>query len=133
MKKRLALATTIFLAVLIMSPGAFAQKKSIGSGASSSRADAQLATLTTQLSLTDSEKENIKPILDDEAAKMHEVREDATLSKDDQRAKNKIIRDNATQKIRAFLTPDQQKTYDSISKKGHHKRADSAPTQAPTI
>jgi hypothetical protein len=127
MKKRLALITTILFTILVIVPGAFGQKKSKASGGSSSRADAQLATLTTQLSLTDSEKQNIKPILEDEGAKIHEVRMDSTLSKDDQKAKNKTIRDGASQKIRTFLTPDQQKTYDSISKKGHGKKTHSEP------
>lgn len=131
MKKRLALSTTIFLTILVIVPGSFGQKKSKTSGPSSSRADAQLAALTTQLNLTESEKQNIKPILEDEAAKIHEVRMDSTLSKDDQKAKNKTTRDSASQKIRTFLTSDQQKTYDSISKKGHGKKRDSKTAAAP--
>ena len=131
MKKRFALTTSIFLAILVIVPGALGQKKSKSSGPSSSRADSQLATLTTQLNLTDSEKQNIKPILEDEAAKIHEFKMDSTLSKEDQKAKNKITRDGASQKIRTFLTPEQQKIYDSVSKKGHGKKSETVPASAP--
>jgi Spy/CpxP family protein refolding chaperone len=131
MKKHLVLAATIFLAILVSVPCAMAQKKGKASGGSSSRVDAQLATLTTQLGLTDDEKAKIQPILSDEVAKIHEVKKDSTLSKDDQKAKNKVIRDSANQQIRALLTPDQQKTFDSISKKGHGKKDKSATAAVP--
>lgn len=100
-------------------------KKSKSSGAhkSSGRADAELADLSTSLSLTDDQKAKIKPILDDEHEKIHALRQAKTGSTDDQKAKSKGIRDEANSQIRAILTPDQQTKFQLISKKGHKKAA----------
>jgi Spy/CpxP family protein refolding chaperone len=92
-------------------------------GASAAKADSDLADLDTRLTLTDDEKAKIKPILDDETAKIHAVEMAKTGSKDDEKAKTKVIRDAANTQIRAVLTPDQQKTFDSDSKKGTRKAA----------
>jgi len=137
MKKQYVPATFL-LALLAFAPSGFAQKKG-GAGKSSSRADAQLADLTTKLALTDDEKAKIKPILDDEAAKIHVIKMDKALSVDDKKAKTKPIREDASKQIRAALTSDQAKTYDTISKKGDgekkggKKKAADAPTPAPTV
>ena len=127
------------LAILAIAPSGFAQKKAKTSGAASAHADAELADLTTKLSLTDDEKAKIKPILDDEAAKIHAVKMDKTASDDDKKAKTKPIRDDASKQIRAALTPDQAKTYDTIAKKGGDgekkhggKKATAAPTTTPS-
>ncbi len=98
-------------------------KKAKSGGASAAKADSELADLDTKLTLTDDEKAKIKPILDDETAKIHAVRMDKTGTPDDQKAKTKVIRDAANTQIRVVLTPDQQKTFDGDSKKGSKKAA----------
>lgn len=96
-------------------------KKAKSGGASAAKADSELADLSTRLTLTDDEKARIKPILDDETAKIHAIKMAKTGNSDDQKAKTKVIRDAANTQIRAVLTPDQQKTFDSDSKKGGKK------------
>jgi|GEM_PF-2407697 len=140
MKKQYVLAA--LLVGLALAPSGFAQKKSKASGASksSAHADAKLADLTTKLTLTDEEKAKIKPILDDESAKIHVVKMDKSLSDDDKKAKTKPIREDATKQIRAVLTPQQATIYDTIAKKGGKdgekkhggKKSAAAPAAAPT-
>ena len=127
MKKHLALTAIASLAILAAASHLSAQKKS---GGSSGRIDSELATLTTQLNLTADEQAKIRPILEDEHGKIRAVRKDSTLSKDDQKSKDKGIRDQANQQIRALLTPDQQQTFDGL-KKGHGKKGSAAPASAP--
>ena len=152
MKKHLAILS-LLLAAVLMTATAFAQatttdttvpvtapaKKSKASGVkkTSGRSDAKLADLSTTLNLTDDQKAKIKPIIDDEEAKMHVVKKDSTMSKDDQKAKTKTIRTDADAQIRAVLTPEQQKTLDSAPKKTGEKgkkhgapAADAAPPTA---
>jgi len=108
--------------------GKSAGKSGGKSHSSSGRADAQLADLSQKLSLTDDQKAKIKPILDDQATQIHSLKKDTTISKDDQKAKSKTIRDASSPKIRALLTPDQQKTFDAMPKKGGKKKQEPAPT-----
>jgi len=105
----------LLAAFFVTLPGPLAQKPS---GAKPvPHADAHLATLTTKLSLTPDEKGKIKPILDNESAKIDALKMDKTLSDANRKAKIKPIRDDADKQIRADLTPAQQKIYDSMSKK----------------
>jgi Spy/CpxP family protein refolding chaperone len=97
--------------------------KSTGVKKSSGRADSELADLSTKLTLTDDQKAKIKPIIDDKEAKIHTVKMAKSTSPDDQKAQNKVIRENANTQIRALLTADQQKTFDEQSKKGGKKAA----------
>jgi Spy/CpxP family protein refolding chaperone len=96
-------------------------KKAAKAGKTSARADAELASLTSSLNLTDEQKTKIKPILDDKQAKMHAVKKETTTPDDEKKAKDKSIRKDANEQIRAVLTPDQQKTFDASVKKGHKK------------
>ena len=91
-----------------------------------SHADAHLATLTNRLTLTPDEKGKIKPILDNESAKIDALKMDKSLSDINRKAKVEPIRDDADKQIRAVLTPAQQKIYDSMSKK-----AESGKTKKP--
>lgn len=137
MKKQLALAA-LLAATLAFAPSGFAQKKSKASGATkaSGHSDKELAELTTKLTLTDDEKAKIKPILDDEVAKLHTIKMDKALSDDDKKAKTKPVRDDANKQIRALLTPDQQKLFDAKggekAEKGEKKgKKAAAPAAAP--
>jgi Spy/CpxP family protein refolding chaperone len=98
------------------------KSKSSGTRKTSGRADSELADLSTKLNLTDDQKAKIRPILDDKVAKIHTVKMDKTGSADDQKAKNKVIRESSDAQVRALLTPDQQKTFDETSKKGGKKK-----------
>lgn len=142
MKKFLAL-TCFLLAFCLAAPHAFAQdattgtsttgkpatkkSKSTGVKKTEGRSDSELADLSTKLNLTDDQKAKIKPILDDQTAKIHQVKMSKVGTPDDQKAKSKQIREDASKQIRAVLTPDQQKTYDGDK---HHKKDATPPPPA---
>jgi len=145
MKKHLALFAAFF-AVVLMASTAIAQttdttstapaattatkakKTKGGGGGASAKADSDLANLTKTLALTDDQQAKIKPILADESAKIRASKKaNASATPEDSKAKSKVIRDDANQQIRALLTPDQQKTFDSTSKKEGGKKPAAAP------
>ena len=146
MKKHLALFAAFF-AVVLMASTAIAQDttptpatpaaatatkakkgKGGGGGGASAKADSDLANLTKTLTLTDDQQAKIKPILADESAKIRASKKaNASATPEYSKAKSKVIRDDANQQIRALLTPDQQKTFDSTSKKEGGKKAAAAP------
>jgi Spy/CpxP family protein refolding chaperone len=96
--------------------------KAGGAHKTSGRADAELADLSKSLNLTDDQKAKIKPIIDDKEAQIHSAKMAKTGTDEEKKAKTKAIRDDAKTKIRAELTPDQQKIYDGESHK--HKKSD---------
>jgi hypothetical protein len=142
MKKHLALFAAAF-AIGLVASSAIAQdtttpttptttKKAKSGGASANKAASDLAALTTTLSLTDDQQARIKPILLDEASKLHGGKKAAAgPDADAAKAKNKAIRDDTNKQIRALLTPDQQKTFDAMPKKSGKKAA--APAPAPAV
>src|ERR1700733_11329480 len=147
MKKHVTLFLALF-AVLLVASSAIAQDtpttpsttpatttkkaKSSGGGAAG-RTDKELADLTTSLNLTADQQAKIKPILTDESAKIHAAKKSSTGSADDSKAKNKVIRDDANQQIRALLTPDQRTIFDAPTKKpgGKNPAPAATPTAAP--
>ena len=85
------------------------------------------------MTLTDDQQAKIKPILADEATKIHATKgkkSDAAATADDSKAKTKAIRDDANKQIRALLTPDQQKLFDASSKKEGGKKSAPPATKA---
>jgi hypothetical protein len=141
MKKHLALSAAI-LATALMASTAFAQvttssaattpatasqpaKKAKGSGgAAAAKADKELAELTQTLTLTNDQQAKIKPILADEASKIHGGMKAATgPDADAAKARNKAIRDDANKRINALLTSDQQKLFAESSKKERSKKS----------
>jgi len=116
MKKQRILAV-LLAAFFVTLPGALAQQSNGSTKPVVSHADAHLATLTTKLSLTPDERGRIKPILDNESAKIDALKMDRSLTSVNRKAKIEPIRDDADKQIRVVLTPAQQKIYDSMSKK----------------
>jgi hypothetical protein len=148
MKKHLALSAAI-LGTALMASTAFAQvtttsaastpatatnpaKKAKGSGgAAAAKADRELADLTQTLTLTNDQQAKIKPILADEASKIHGGMKAATgPDADAAKARNKAIRDDANKRINALLTPDQQKLFAESSKKERSKKSEPAAPSA---
>src|SRR5689334_9690903 len=67
----------------------------------------RLQQISEELKLTDDQKEKLKPIFRDEAARLRELRNDKDLSREDRTAKVKAIRDDAAAKVKPILTPEQ--------------------------
>ncbi len=71
-------------------------------------ADQHLQMLSEKLNLSDDQKAKLKPILQDQMQQMKAVREDSSLSQEQQRAKMKSIHESLHDQINAVLTPEQQ-------------------------
>jgi Spy/CpxP family protein refolding chaperone len=74
----------------------------------------QLEMMTQKLNLTADQQTKVKAIDEDTGKQMMAVRNDASLSQDDKRAKMMDIRKSSQDKIRALLTDDQKTKYDAM-------------------
>jgi hypothetical protein len=82
----------------------------------------QLKTMAEKLQLTDAQKEQIKPILQDETQKLKEIRKE-TLSKQEKTAKIRDTKQATSDKLKPILTENQlaQWTEMQAPKKGQGK------------
>jgi Spy/CpxP family protein refolding chaperone len=83
--------------------------------------EAQLNRMSQQLNLTDDQKTQIKPILEDQAKQMDALRQDTSMSPQDRHGQMRQIRANTMQKIRPILTADQQKKLDDLEKNAQER------------
>jgi Spy/CpxP family protein refolding chaperone len=67
-----------------------------------------LQHLSSELNLSDEQKKEIKPILQDEYKQLKSVSDDTSLSSDQKRAKAKDLHATYHSRISAILTPEQQ-------------------------
>lgn len=74
----------------------------------------QLKMLTEKLGLTEAQQTQLKPILDARKKEMDAVRADSSLERDAKMAKAAEIFKAYQPKIRALLTPEQQKKFDEM-------------------
>jgi len=76
--------------------------------------------LTKALSLTAEQQTQVKAIFEEMRPKMKALMDDQSLSKEDKGAKFKELRTESNTKIKALLTPDQQKLFDDFNKQHQH-------------
>jgi hypothetical protein len=74
----------------------------------------RLQAMAQQLQLTESQKEQIMPILVEEAPKVKAAKADTTLPQNEKLAKLMQIRNETNDKIRPMLTPPQQQKLDQM-------------------
>ena len=116
----LALAGILGCTAAACSQGTFAENLQSPDPAATQQTDrkdiqeSRLEWLTQRLNLTHDEQNKLKPILDDEAKQVRAVRDDASLSPDQRRARIQQIRKSTRPQIEAVLTPDQQKKFDQL-------------------
>jgi Spy/CpxP family protein refolding chaperone len=116
-RRLLALAT--LSALVALSPCALAQAqpkdgaKAKGAAQSGARRD-RLQALAQELQLTDEQKNQLRPVLKQEADKLKALREDTSLSTQDRRAKTKEIRNTVSAKMKKVLTTEQWDKYQSL-------------------
>jgi periplasmic protein CpxP/Spy len=80
--------------------------------------DEELQRLDKALKLTDDQKGQIKPILEDRQQKMQSLRSDTSLSEQDRRSKRRSTYEDSNKKIRDVLNDDQKKTFDEMQQHG---------------
>jgi Spy/CpxP family protein refolding chaperone len=79
----------------------------------------KLQHISTELNLTDDQKQQLKPILQSEVQQLKSVNNDASLSSDQKQAKASEIRQSANSQMSSILTPDQQKKLASMREESH--------------
>ena len=82
------------------------------------RSEQRLKEMKAKLGLTDSQVREIKTILKGQMQQMRDLREDESLSDDDRRAKLMALMKSGHDQVRAILTPDQQKIFDTMPPMG---------------
>jgi Spy/CpxP family protein refolding chaperone len=135
MMKRVFAPVLMALAVMLFSMSLLAQSDTsqtqgqtpdshkhgdMGAHGQMSSPQAHLDHLAQVLNLTDDQKNQIKPILDNEATQMQNLRQDTSLSQQDKFAKMRDIRQNTMSKIKPILNPDQQAKLDSMKSGKDH-------------
>jgi Spy/CpxP family protein refolding chaperone len=98
------------------------QPPAAGGGGGGGRGGMTIEMLTDRLKLTPDQVTKIKPILADQQTQMGALRGDQSLSQDDRMAKMTKIRTDATAKINAILTPDQQEEYKKMQAEMANRR-----------
>jgi Spy/CpxP family protein refolding chaperone len=81
-------------------------------------ADAQLEHMSSALNLTDDQKAKIKPILEEQSNKMHQLMQDTSVSQQDKRSKFQQIHQDTMSQIKPILTSDQQQKLESMHERG---------------
>ncbi len=77
-------------------------------------AEDRLKQLSEALGITDEQKTQIKPILEEEIAALKAIFDDKSLEREARREKMKAVRDSAASKIEAILTPEQKAKFEKI-------------------
>jgi Spy/CpxP family protein refolding chaperone len=118
-KKRSVLAVMLALLFGLTIPRVAAQT---GTSAVDPETKAQvqsyLQQMSSELNLTDSQKTQIKPILQSEFQQLKSVKDDTTLSPEQQKAKAQEIHAAAKSQIGSVLTPEQQKKLATMREQG---------------
>lgn len=78
--------------------------------------EVQLKRLAKGLKLTEEQQKQIRPMLEDEFAKLKEIRQDDNLSPKQIKAKVEELRTETVAKMQSVMTPEQKEKHDLISK-----------------
>ena len=82
----------------------------------------RLKQVSEELKLTDEQKEKVKPVLQEQAKKVRELRDNKDLSRQDRVAKLKEIREGVDTKVKAILTPEQLEKWNKLRSEGPRRR-----------
>ncbi|HEY2389557.1 MAG TPA: hypothetical protein VGK22_00160 [Candidatus Angelobacter sp.] len=73
------------------------------------KVQARLQQISAELGLSDDQKAQLKPILQEEFKRLKAVKDDKMRSADDKKEKSKDVQDSARDQMKQILSPDQQK------------------------
>ena len=88
---------------------------------------AQGGSAEDELHLTDAQKQQLRPIIEEEVKQINAVRDDQSLNMDQKRAKVEQIRQTEFPKIQAILTPEQVTKLKEMQQKARQQGQGSAP------
>ena len=117
----------IVLALALCTAVGFAQTDSSASPAPSQQNDGQMqrghrghgmrggrdGNFLQSLNLSQDQKDKMRPILQEQREQMRQVFQDQSLSREQRMDKMRQIHETTASRVRALLTPDQQKTFDA--------------------
>lgn len=112
MSKRSSILTfVVALLVALTVPRIMAQTGTAAAVDPETRAKVQekLQKISSELNLSDDQKQQLKPVLQSEAQQLKAVKDDASLSPDQKQSKAQEIHQGAKSQMATILTPDQQK------------------------
>jgi hypothetical protein len=98
-----------------------AEKKAEAAKPAPSAAD--IAKLEAEVSLTEEQKTKVAALLTEMKGKRRAVSEDASLSKEDKKAKTKVVNHEITEKIKAAMTPEQYTKWEKLQQARRDARA----------
>jgi Spy/CpxP family protein refolding chaperone len=87
----------------------------------------RMQEVARELGLTDTQKEQLKPILQAEFAKMKALREDQSLTRPEKLEKFKAIRAELLPQVKEILTPEQLEKWQKIRQQRQAKAGPRAP------
>jgi Spy/CpxP family protein refolding chaperone len=109
-KKSIVLAFAVTILVALSAPRILAQAQtSTMDPETQAKVQEKLQHISTELNLTDAQKQQLKPILQSEVQELKAVKDDTSLAPDQRQAKAKEIHQNYKSQISNILTPEQQK------------------------
>jgi periplasmic protein CpxP/Spy len=121
------LAACALAGLLSLSTVARAEEKSDGAQPATEKRGAvmrdRMQTIAKELNLTDAQKEQLKPILQDEFQKLKALREDQSLSREQKMEKLKAIREELLPQLKAILTPEQIEKWQKLRQERPGKSA----------
>jgi protein CpxP len=82
------------------------------------------------LNLTEDQKAKLRPILQDENQQMEALRNDTSMTQEQKIAKANEVRQNASPKIKAILTPEQLQKLADLQQKARQQQQQTAPAGA---
>lgn len=94
------------------------------------RIDMRLNSMARSLSLTDEQKQKLKPILEDELKKLEELQQDKGTPAEQRMAKIREIREGTQAKLRPLLSAEQQQKMDNLRQRPA-RRPEAPPTNVP--
>jgi len=95
------------------------------------RLDMRLNSMARSLSLTDEQKQKLKPILEEELKKGEELQQDKTATPEQKIKKIREIREGTQAKLRPLLTAEQQQKMDNLRQRPGPRRPEAPPAAAP--
>ena len=113
---KLALMSMLAGSILTFSPASRADDKPADSKPVKARParGERLQQVAEKLKLTDEQKEKLKPVFQEEAKKLRELRNDKDLSREDRISKIREIREDLNGKVKPILTAEQLETWNKI-------------------
>ena len=90
-------------------------ESSIGDAKTMPAPEVQLSRLTKGLQLTDEQQKQIRPLLEDEYAKLKVIQKNEDLSPKQIHKQVEVLRSGTIAKLQTYLTPEQKKKHDMVS------------------